>query len=145
MLQFRSTVVRTLETVAAPDGAIHPGAGDTSLFIYPPYSFRAVDRLQLSEVVAQPVHLGIDLALGHLGARDGDLEAGVAGQSQLRPDLDHGVEVVWITIPSTRTVRVITRAGASKYGAGERLPSHPSLPGLSPRVDDLFSQLPSSQ
>ena len=40
-----TTVVRTLETVAAPDGTIRPGAGDTSLFIYPPYTFRAVDRL----------------------------------------------------------------------------------------------------
>jgi S-adenosylmethionine:tRNA ribosyltransferase-isomerase len=40
-----TTVVRTLETVAAPDGTIRPGAGDTSLFIYPPYRFRAVDRL----------------------------------------------------------------------------------------------------
>ena len=40
-----TTVVRTLETVAAPDGAIRPGAGDTSLFIHPPYTFRAVDRL----------------------------------------------------------------------------------------------------
>ena len=40
-----TTVVRTLETVAAPDGTIRPGAGDTSLFIYPPYAFRAVDRL----------------------------------------------------------------------------------------------------
>src|SRR3989454_4972940 len=40
-----TTVVRTLETVAAPDGTIRPGAGDTSLFIHPPYRFRAVDRL----------------------------------------------------------------------------------------------------
>jgi S-adenosylmethionine:tRNA ribosyltransferase-isomerase len=40
-----TTVVRTLETVAAPDGTIRPGAGDTSLFIYSPYTFRAVDRL----------------------------------------------------------------------------------------------------
>ncbi len=40
-----TTVVRTLETVAAPDGTIHPAAGDTSLFIHPPYTFRAVDRL----------------------------------------------------------------------------------------------------
>jgi S-adenosylmethionine:tRNA ribosyltransferase-isomerase len=40
-----TTVVRTLETVAAPDGSIRAGAGDTSLFIYPPYPFRAVDRL----------------------------------------------------------------------------------------------------
>src|SRR5438094_439636 len=40
-----TTVVRTLETVAAPDGTIRPGAGDTSLFIFPPYTFRTVDRL----------------------------------------------------------------------------------------------------
>ena len=40
-----TTVVRTLETVAAPDGTIRPGAGDTKLFVYSPYSFRAVDRL----------------------------------------------------------------------------------------------------
>ena len=40
-----TTVVRTLENVAAPDGTIRPGAGDTSLFIYPPYTFRTVDRL----------------------------------------------------------------------------------------------------
>src|SRR2546426_2805533 len=40
-----TTVVRTLETVAAPDGTIRPGAGDTCLFVYPPYPFRAVDRL----------------------------------------------------------------------------------------------------
>src|SRR6266566_3788163 len=40
-----TTVVRTLETVAQPDGTIWPGAGDTSLFIYPPHPVRAVDRL----------------------------------------------------------------------------------------------------
>ncbi len=40
-----TTVVRTLETVAGSDGNIQPGAGDTSLFIYPPHAFRAVDRL----------------------------------------------------------------------------------------------------
>jgi S-adenosylmethionine:tRNA ribosyltransferase-isomerase len=40
-----TTVVRTLEAVARPDGAVRPGAGDTSLFIHPPYTFRAVDGL----------------------------------------------------------------------------------------------------
>lgn len=56
--------------------------------------------------------------------------------------LDHGVEVVWIAIPRTRTVRVLTRDGAREHGAGERLSPHPSLPELSPNVEDLFSQLP---
>src|SRR5690242_14978568 len=40
-----TTVVRTLETVAQPDGTIGPRGGDTALFIYPPHAFRAVDRL----------------------------------------------------------------------------------------------------
>jgi S-adenosylmethionine:tRNA ribosyltransferase-isomerase len=40
-----TTVVRTLETVADSRGDVHPGAGETSLFIYPPYVFRAVDRV----------------------------------------------------------------------------------------------------
>ena len=40
-----TTVVRTLETGAQPDGTIRPGAGETALFIHAPYEFRAVDRL----------------------------------------------------------------------------------------------------
>ena len=40
-----TTVVRTLETVGASDGAAHAGTGETSLFIYPGYRFRVVDRL----------------------------------------------------------------------------------------------------
>jgi S-adenosylmethionine:tRNA ribosyltransferase-isomerase len=40
-----TTVVRTLETVADQSGRVTPGAGETALFIYPPYAFRAVDKL----------------------------------------------------------------------------------------------------
>ncbi|MFH1571472.1 MAG: tRNA preQ1(34) S-adenosylmethionine ribosyltransferase-isomerase QueA [Gemmatimonadota bacterium] len=40
-----TTVARTLETCAAPDGSLRPGSGWTELFIYPPYSFRVVDAL----------------------------------------------------------------------------------------------------
>jgi S-adenosylmethionine:tRNA ribosyltransferase-isomerase len=40
-----TTVVRTLETVAQPDGMVLPGRGETRLFIRPPWTFRAVDRL----------------------------------------------------------------------------------------------------
>ncbi len=40
-----TTVVRTLETAAGPDGTVRPGAGATDLYIHPPYDFRAVDRL----------------------------------------------------------------------------------------------------
>lgn len=40
-----TTTVRTLETVAAPDGEIIPGSGWTDIFIYPGYQFKAVDVL----------------------------------------------------------------------------------------------------
>jgi S-adenosylmethionine:tRNA ribosyltransferase-isomerase len=40
-----TTVVRTLETCADDRGVVQPGAGETRAFIYPPYWFRAVDRL----------------------------------------------------------------------------------------------------
>src|SRR5438445_2399380 len=40
-----TTVVRALETCADERGVVRPSAGETRLFIYPPYTFRAVDRL----------------------------------------------------------------------------------------------------
>ena len=40
-----TTSVRTLETMAAEDGTIHPGAGETRIFIYPGVKIRAVDAL----------------------------------------------------------------------------------------------------
>lgn len=40
-----TTVVRTLESSVGDDGRIRPGAGETSLFIRPPYRFCAVDGL----------------------------------------------------------------------------------------------------
>jgi S-adenosylmethionine:tRNA ribosyltransferase-isomerase len=39
-----TTSVRVLETVAA-SGPVRPWSGETGLFIYPPYTFRAVDAL----------------------------------------------------------------------------------------------------
>jgi S-adenosylmethionine:tRNA ribosyltransferase-isomerase len=40
-----TTVLRTLETVAAPDGTVRPAASETRLFITPGYRFKAVDLL----------------------------------------------------------------------------------------------------
>src|SRR5215510_9049917 len=40
-----TTTVRTLETVADASGRIAARAGETALFIRPPYAFRAVDKL----------------------------------------------------------------------------------------------------
>lgn len=40
-----TTSARTLESAAAPDGTLRAGAGETRLFIRPPYRFRAIDGL----------------------------------------------------------------------------------------------------
>ncbi len=40
-----TTAARTLETVAASNGIVEASSGDTSIFIYPPYTFKAVDVL----------------------------------------------------------------------------------------------------
>ncbi len=40
-----TTSVRTLETVADEDGTLRAASGDTSIFIYPGYKFKAVDGL----------------------------------------------------------------------------------------------------
>jgi S-adenosylmethionine:tRNA ribosyltransferase-isomerase len=40
-----TTVLRTLESVAAPDGSVRPATGKTRLFITPGYRFKAADLL----------------------------------------------------------------------------------------------------
>ncbi len=40
-----TTSVRTLESVASPDGKIKACKGETQIFIYPPYKFKCVDAL----------------------------------------------------------------------------------------------------
>ena len=40
-----TTTVRALETVTDEKGHVHAGSGATQLFIHPPYTFRAVDKL----------------------------------------------------------------------------------------------------
>ena len=40
-----TTSVRTLESASTDDGIVHAGSGDTSIFIYPGYKYKAVDAL----------------------------------------------------------------------------------------------------
>jgi S-adenosylmethionine:tRNA ribosyltransferase-isomerase len=40
-----TTTVRTLESIAGEDGVIRAGEGETSIFIRPPYQFKAIDHL----------------------------------------------------------------------------------------------------
>lgn len=40
-----TTSCRTIESVADENGVIHPMSGETGIFIYPGYKFKAVDAL----------------------------------------------------------------------------------------------------
>ena len=40
-----TTSCRVLESVSTPDGKVHPISGETGIFIYPGYKFKAVDAL----------------------------------------------------------------------------------------------------
>jgi S-adenosylmethionine:tRNA ribosyltransferase-isomerase len=40
-----TTCVRTLESAADENGVLHKGAGETDIFIYPPYDFKIVDAM----------------------------------------------------------------------------------------------------
>ncbi|HOK81423.1 MAG: tRNA preQ1(34) S-adenosylmethionine ribosyltransferase-isomerase QueA [Clostridiales bacterium] len=40
-----TTSVRTLESVTDPGGVVQAGSGETDIFIYPPYKFKAVDGI----------------------------------------------------------------------------------------------------
>jgi Uma2 family endonuclease len=73
----------------------------------------------------------------------------VAGQDeserQLRDKaawyLSHGVEVVWVILPDSREVVVLSNRGEIRYGRDDRLAPHPSLPGLEPPVARFFRQI----
>lgn len=54
--------------------------------------------------------------------------------------LEHGVAVVWILIPRARVVHVIAASAEVSLAIGQSVPAHPALPGLAPRVEDLFRQ-----
>ena len=77
------------------------------------------------------------------------LAAEVAGQDEGEEELREkarwylgaGVEVVWLLLPETREVVVLTRAGESRHGEADTLPAHASLPGLAPKVAELFAQI----
>jgi Uma2 family endonuclease len=55
--------------------------------------------------------------------------------------LEHGVIVVWLVFPRTRTVLVSTAAGELSLAPGDRISADPNLPGLEPQLADLFSQI----
>jgi Uma2 family endonuclease len=57
--------------------------------------------------------------------------------------LKAGVTIVWIALPQTRALLVVTSSGATQLEASQRVPSSPELPDLSVAVSELFLQLDS--
>ena len=45
VISVGTTSCRVLETVGTEDGFVHPGEGDTSIFIYPGFRFKVLDGL----------------------------------------------------------------------------------------------------
>lgn len=59
-----TTAVRTLESVADPEGHVRPGTGATDLFIRPPWRFRVVDCLLTNFHLPRSTLLMLVAALG---------------------------------------------------------------------------------
>jgi len=70
---------------------------------------------------------------------DGDAEGDLL--VKLRWYLEHGVAVVWIVLPDSREVLIVSPSERIRAKRGERLPAHPALPDLTPTVDELFTQI----
>jgi Uma2 family endonuclease len=70
---------------------------------------------------------------------------GVEDEDMLRDKarwyLGAGVQLVWIVLPERREVVVISATEERRCRAGEALPPHPALPGLTPSVDEFFIQI----
>jgi len=68
------------------------------------------------------------------------------GEPELREKaqwyLGRGVAVVWLVLPKTRDVLVVTAGGETRHAVGDRLTPDPALPGLAPAVERFFRQLP---
>lgn len=59
-----TTVVRTLESAARPDGSVAAGPGETALLIQPPYAFRVVDALMTNFHLPRSTLLALVMAFG---------------------------------------------------------------------------------
>jgi hypothetical protein len=53
--------------------------------------------------------------------------------------------VVWIVLPRSQEVLVVSADGEKRLSIGKKLPAHPALPGLTPKVSELFVQIRSRE
>ena len=79
------------------------------------------------------------LAVEVAGPGDGETEGFLTERAEWY--LQVGVSVVWLVLPESREVVVITAGGRSRHAGREPLPAHPQLPGLSVEAAELFRQI----
>jgi S-adenosylmethionine:tRNA ribosyltransferase-isomerase len=75
-----TTVCRTLESAARDDGEVHAGSGETSLFVYPPYRFRAIDALLTNFHLPRSTLLALVMAFGGIEPTKNAYAAAIAEQ-----------------------------------------------------------------
>jgi Uma2 family endonuclease len=73
------------------------------------------------------------------GADEGDQENALRAKAEWYSSA--GVTVVWIVLPRTQEVLVLTAEGETRLSNRKRIRAHPALPGLSPKVSDFFVQI----
>jgi Uma2 family endonuclease len=82
------------------------------------------------------------LAVEVAGADEGDSESALRTKAGWY--LSAGVAVVWILLPRSREVLVISPKGEKRLSirtSRARMPAHPALPDLRPKVSELFVQV----
>ena len=77
------------------------------------------------------------LAVEVAGRDDGEPEL----RNKVRWYFEHGTAVVWLVLPASREILVLTPAAESRHDDSDRLPPHPALPDLVPDVARFFRQL----
>jgi Uma2 family endonuclease len=83
------------------------------------------------------------LAVEVAGADEGDSERALRKKADWY--IDARVAVVWIVLPRSQEVLVVSADGEKRLSIGKKLPAHPALPGLTPKVSELFVQIRSRE
>ncbi len=79
------------------------------------------------------------LAVEVAGGDEGDSEPSLRKKADWY--IGVGVAVVWIVFPRSQEVLVVSREGEKRLAIGKRIPPHPILPGLRPKVSEFFVQV----
>lgn len=113
---------------------------------------RSPDRVRGPDVMVYPAGLAYSGGSGFFEAPP-ILCVEVASPSNSLPSLRvkadeylaFGVKVVWLVLPSIRSVEVVTPEGRTLMAFDQTIPPHADLPDLELPVAELFAELPSEE